>query len=726
MKPIRTIRAILNRLMPVLAMAALAPAASAQATYTKANNTTALNLAGSWVGGTAPTSADTALWDNTVTGANLAGTFTANATWNGIVVNNTATGGVTIGATGGNTLTLGSGGINAGSSNQTLALLSPMILSANQTWTFSTSGTNNSIGAVGSGTTFDTTASAYTLTVNGTNVVLRANLTGSGGLTVGASNMSIMGDSTYTGATTIITTFGIGSATAGSISSASLVTSSTGGSLNLFRGDTTTFGNKITGNIIVNKYNGGTTTLTNALSDYTGTTNMNNGALSVSSLNSWGANRVAASNLGAPTTSANGTLGFGSTTTTGQLTYTGSGNETTDRVINLNGSSGGAIIDQSGNGLLKFTSNVTATGMGNKTLTLQGSTGGTGEISGAIVNNGNIGQTRATVAYAIGANSVTLASVDGASVGGNFTGTGFGAGTTITAIDTGTRVVTLSSNATAAGATNQLVTVQGVFNPTSLNKAGTGTWTLSGANTYTGATTVSAGTLLISSTGSISNASPVTVAAGARLAYNSSTARTGAITLNGNGAGSSNRAILSGTGQIGTAPLTLDNIGDTLSPGNSPGIQNYASGQTWNSFTYLWETNNFTGTTVGTDFDQITITGALTLSGGLGSYLLDLNSLTAGNVAGDVPNFSETNRSWTILTTTTGITGFDAANWTIGTGSFTSTPTWAGTWALSQSGNDLLLSYTAVPEPGAWAMVLSGLGMLLVGQRIRRRFTAKA
>jgi hypothetical protein len=85
-----------------------------------------------------------------------------------------------------------------------------------------------------------------------------------------------------------------------------------------------------------------------------------------------------------------------------------------------------------------------------------------------------------------------------------------------------------------------------------------------------------------------------------------------------------------------------------------------------------------------------------------------------------VPNFSEANRSWTILTTTTGITGFNASNWTIGTGNFTSTPVWAGAWALSQSGNDLLLSYTAVPEPATW-ILLAATGTFFIVMRRRNQ-----
>lgn len=123
------------------------------------------------------------------------------------------------------------------------------------------------------------------------------------------------------------------------------------------------------------------------------------------------------------------------------------------------------------------------------------------------------------------------------------------------------------------------------------------------------------------------------------------------------------------------------------------------------------------------DFDQITITGSLDLTGGAGAYNLDIYSLTAGNVAGDVPNFSELNTSWTILTATGGITNFDAGNWAILDTNFTSDPAWAGTWSVSQSGNDLMLNYTAVPEPGTFALVVAGLSV--VGWLRRRRTALK-
>ncbi|MES2924929.1 MAG: autotransporter-associated beta strand repeat-containing protein [Verrucomicrobiota bacterium] len=124
---------------------------------------------------------------------------------------------------------------------------------------------------------------------------------------------------------------------------------------------------------------------------FTGTTAVTGGILRVSSLNSV-VGGTASSSLGAPTTVANGTIAMSAG---GALTYTGTG-ETTDRAINLSATTTGGVLDQSGTGLLKFTSNFTATGAGSKTLTLQGSTAGTGEISGVIVNNSATNKTSLT------------------------------------------------------------------------------------------------------------------------------------------------------------------------------------------------------------------------------------------------------------------------------------------------------------------------------------------
>ncbi len=99
--------------------------------------------------------------------------------------------------------------------------------------------------------------------------------------------------------------------------------------------------------------------------------------LSVSAIGNSGANSA----LG-----QSGTINLGSSVAGSQniLVYTGSG-ETTDKVINLGGSIGNAGLEQFGTGLLKFTSGITVTGSGNKTLYAdQYDALGTTEFAGSI------------------------------------------------------------------------------------------------------------------------------------------------------------------------------------------------------------------------------------------------------------------------------------------------------------------------------------------------------
>src|SRR5205085_1020454 len=96
-------------------------------------------------------------------------------------------------------------------------------------------------------------------------------------------------------------------------------------------------------------------TLSGTTSTYTGTTTINGGTLTVGLLN----NLSVASSLGAPTTVANGTIGIGSTTTAATLAYNG-GTASTDRVINLAGTTGGATLDA--------TTNASALGAGSLAL----------------------------------------------------------------------------------------------------------------------------------------------------------------------------------------------------------------------------------------------------------------------------------------------------------------------------------------------------------------------
>ncbi len=108
----------------------------------KQNNTTNLNVAGSWSGGV-PDLSNMAVWNNTVTGANST-VLGGNVTWQGIRIANPG-GLVTIGA--GNTLTLGAGqagiSIDMSAATQSLTISSGLFIrtAVGQLWNIGTGST---------------------------------------------------------------------------------------------------------------------------------------------------------------------------------------------------------------------------------------------------------------------------------------------------------------------------------------------------------------------------------------------------------------------------------------------------------------------------------------------------------------------------------------------------------------------------------------------------------
>jgi len=252
----------------------------------------------------------------------------------------------------------------------------------------------------------------------------------------------------------------------------------------------------------------------------------------------------------------------------------------------------------------------------------------------------------------------------------------------------------LTNNATVAFNRSDALTYSGVISGNgALTKSGAGTLTLSGTNTYSGATTLSAGTLKLS--GSAAN-SAFTVAGG----------------------------ILSGSGTLGA--LTVNN-GGTIAPGNSPGTLHAGATTFAGGGSYLWEINNVDGT-AGADpgWDLLAVNGGLTISAtNANPFTIDVTSLTSGNVAGLATGFSTSaSYSFTLVSTTTGISGFSADKFTVNTSGFANI--FDGTWALAlaNGGNDLALTYTgvsAVPEPSTYALLagFAALGGALV-RRVKR------
>jgi fibronectin-binding autotransporter adhesin len=224
-------------------------------------------------------------------------------------------------------------------------------------------------------------------------------------------------------------------------------------------------------------------------------------------------------------------------------------------------------------------------------------------------------------------------------------------------------------------------------------QAGPGGLVLNGANTYTGTTTISSGRLQVDSSGSISNSARVVInGSTADLRWNSATAFSRPLTFT--------QGMISGTGTINVAVTSGSN--QILSPGNSPGIQAYTQGLTWDSGgTYLWEINDWNGTAgnAASGFDRIDVSGGnLAVTSSTASpFKIQVTGLTNANAVGVVPGFSPGTVGKQFVIATGTVTGFTTSNVVLDTTSFTgsnSVPAGAGFWLSTNSGStQVLLNY---------------------------------
>jgi autotransporter-associated beta strand protein len=262
-----------------------------------------------------------------------------------------------------------------------------------------------------------------------------------------------------------------------------------------------------------------------------------------------------------------------------------------------------------------------------------------------------------------------------------------------------------------AGSTN--LQIDGVVSgPGHFTKTGAGTLTLTGTNTYGGGTAINGGTL-VAGASSAFGAGGITVTGG-KLSVASAVILTNSLTLNAG-------ATLAGTGTFGSSVTVGSNV--HLSPGNSPGLMNFSAGLTvMNGGVFDLEVQSASAG-AGIGYDTITVSGgALDLSSvSAGGFTLKLISLNLSGGAGAVSDFSNTSAySWTIFSTA-GITQFAANKFALDLAGF-SNDLGGGSFSVSQSGNNVLLNFTAVPEPSTYVLLALGLGSAgLAAWRRQRR-----
>jgi hypothetical protein len=291
--------------------------------------------------------------------------------------------------------------------------------------------------------------------------------------------------------------------------------------------------------------------------------------------------------------------------------------------------------------------------------------------------------------------------------------------------------VTLSGNSTltqAAGATlnstgdfvtlpNTTVSLNGTFNTTGGSTEGALAINSGGIVNQSGSAALyldgSQGTT-INSGGQINAASGSTIELGGLLVNNGT--QTGALNVNLGG-------LAKGSGSFGTVTV---GSGGKFSPGNSPGTAtvsglNFAPGGD-----YDFEITSANGTP-GNGADFIHDTGTLAITAGTTPgtvFIVAVSTLNTSDMSAALTDFNAAqNYSYTLLTADGGITGFAPSEFSVDTSHFENN-TQGGAFAVSQSGDSLLLNFTptAAPEPSQWTVLaLGAAGLLGLGWRARRR-----
>ncbi len=186
---------------------------------------------------------------------------------------------------------------------------------------------------------------------------------------------------------------------------------------------------------------------------------------------------------------------------------------------------------------------------------------------------------------------------------------------------------------------------------------------------------------------------------------------------------------LTGSGTFSVTGGVTIGTGATVSPGYaSP--NSYIGLLSFNTLTlgsggaYTFDVANATGV-AGTDFDSVSVSGPLTITSTPGSpFTIGIESINPGSGTPGMSNFNTSlGYQWTLVAATS-ISGFSASDFVINTSAFANSPG-IGNFFLTQSGSDILLNFTPVPEPSTWALMAAGIAAAgYAGWRRRRAVRA--
>ena len=170
---------------------------------------------------------------------------------------------------------------------------------------------------------------------------------------------------------------------------------------------------------------------------------------------------------------------------------------------------------------------------------------------------------------------------------------------------------------------------------------------------------------------------------------------TGTLFLNGSVTGGGSITVFPGAklGGTGSAESVLIQSNGTLGVGATLGTF-AATNLTLNGGAHLQEGLNATSGVAGVDWDLISVSGAVTLSGLSSNLPLTVDVVNLGGLDGS--HKPPAALSWTFLTATGGLSGFDPHGFTVTT---TGLPGWSnGLWSVTQTNNSLLLQYLPLPR----------------------------